>query len=86
MNAVMKTRIIKIGNSKGIRIPKIMLDQLNLGEEVELTLEKNSIQIRPAHHLREGWAEQFAAMAAHGDDQLLDEELLLTKIEEEWEW
>lgn len=87
MNTVMKTRIIKIGNSRGIRIPKILLDQLNFGEEVELELGEGAIQIRPAHHPRAGWAEQFAAMAAQGDDRLLDEELLLTEVEEEeWEW
>lgn len=86
MDTVVKTKIIRIGNSKGIRIPKILLDQLDLGDEVELKLGKGTIQIRPAHHPRAGWEAQFAAMAAHGDDQLLDEELLLTKVEEEWEW
>jgi antitoxin MazE len=87
MRTAIKTRIIKIGNSRGIRIPKVLLEQLHFGEEVELELSEGAIQIRPPQHPRAGWAEQFAAMAAQGDDRLLDEELLLTEIEEkEWEW
>ena len=87
MATVIKTRIIKIGNSQGIRLPKLLLDQTNLGEEVELELQESQIVIRPSRTPRQNWEEQFQQMVAQGDDQLLDSDLLATTWdEEEWEW
>jgi antitoxin MazE len=88
MNAMMKTRIIKIGNSQGIRIPKALLDQAELGEEVELAVQPGELVIRPARRPRHGWDEQFRAMAERGDDKLVDAEALrLTEWDkEEWTW
>lgn len=87
MNAV-KTSIIKIGNSKGIRIPKPLLDQAALGEEVELEAGDGQIVVRSSRHTRRDWDEQFATMAERGDDTLLDAEAASpTKWDaEEWEW
>ncbi|MBI5968602.1 MAG: AbrB/MazE/SpoVT family DNA-binding domain-containing protein [Deltaproteobacteria bacterium] len=70
MSTVIKTRIIKIGNSQGIRIPKLLREQIHLGEEAEIEIQKNQIVIRPTQHPRQGWEEQFRAMAEHGDDRL----------------
>ena len=83
-----KTRIIKIGNSKGIRIPKPILEQLDFTEEVELEVLSNRLVVRSVNQPRRQWEEYFKAMADAGDDQLLDDEpLLLTDWEEsEWEW
>lgn len=88
MNTAVRTRIIKIGNSQGIRIPRFLLDQLGLGEEVELAVEGKQLIIRPLHQARQGWDEQFRQMAAREDDRLLDEtSISLTRWdEEEWEW
>jgi len=85
---MLRTRIIKIGNSQGIRIPKPLLEQAGLGEEVELELQENRIVIRPAANPREGWDEAFKLMAARGDDALLDEDLTGTTDwdQKEWEW
>lgn len=87
-NTVIKARIIKIGNSRGIRIPQLMLDQVGLGEVVELAVQDNQILIRPAAAPRQGWDEQFKAMAAAGDDHLLDADSLPenTWDRDEWEW
>ena len=83
----MRTNIIRIGNSQGIRIPKILLEQSRLGAEVELEVEDQKIVIRPVRLPRQGWEESFKLMAASGDDRLLDEELVPTDWEEdEWEW
>ncbi len=88
MVTAVKTRIVKIGNSQGVRIPKILLDQVALGDDVELVLQEGQIVIRPAFPVRHGWDEAFRAMAEAGDDKILDgDELLLTEWdEEEWEW
>ena len=87
MTTVVKTRIVKIGNSQGIRIPKLLLDQSQLGDEVELEVEQGKIIIRASQPARAGWEEQFQQMAAAEDDQLLDDDLTTTTWdEEEWEW
>jgi antitoxin MazE len=83
----MKTRIIKIGNSQGIRIPKLLLEQTNLAEEVELEVQDNQIVIRSAEHPRQGWEVAFRSMAKRSDDQMLDENLINTHWDEdEWQW
>ena len=83
----MKTQLVKIGNSQGVRIPKPLIEQVGLRGLVEMKAEGNQLVIRPVLSPRAGWAEQFKAMAA-GEDKLLDEETQsLTEWEEgEWEW
>ena len=82
-----RTRIIKIGNSQGIRIPKPLLEQTGLSGEVELEIEEKKIIIHAAEHPRQAWDEAFIAMAEQGDDQLLDPEVIDAEWdEEEWEW
>ncbi|MSP14751.1 MAG: AbrB/MazE/SpoVT family DNA-binding domain-containing protein [Chloroflexi bacterium] len=84
----MKTRIIKIGNSRGIRIPKLFLDHFDWGEEVELELQPHQIVIRPSQGPRQGWDQQFQVMAAKGEDRLLDDVAphQTTWDAKEWEW
>lgn len=83
----MRTRIVKIGNSQGVRIPKLLLEQINLGEAVELEVQDNQIVIRSAEHPRQGWEVAFRLMAERGDDQLLDENPISTHWDEdEWQW
>ncbi|MBA3947791.1 MAG: AbrB/MazE/SpoVT family DNA-binding domain-containing protein [Herpetosiphonaceae bacterium] len=88
MSTVLKTRIVRIGNSQGVRIPKLFLEQMHLGDEVELELQSDQIVIRQARHTREGWEPAFQAMAEQGDDQMLDGGLLppTSWDENEWVW
>lgn len=85
---MVRTRIIKIGNSRGIRIPKALLEHAGLSEEVELEAQQNQVVIRAAGKPRQGWEEAFRAMAEQVDDQLVDEDLTgqTSWDEEEWEW
>lgn len=85
---MVRTRIIKIGNSRGIRIPKTLLEHAGLSEEVELEAQQNQVVIRAVGKPRQGWEEAFRAMAEHGDGQLVDEDLTgrTSWDEEEWEW
>jgi antitoxin MazE len=88
MNTILKTRIIKIGNSHGVRIPKLFLEQTQLHGDVELELQPDQIIIRSARRVREGWDAAFQAMAEHGDDQLLDSATAggTSWDEDEWAW
>ena len=69
----MKTRIVRIGNSRGIRIPKPLLDQVGLEDEVELRVVENGIVIEAVRAPRAGWAEAAKRVHELGEDRLLDE-------------
>lgn len=82
----MKTRLIAIGNSRGVRIPKPLLEEAGLDDEVEIRARKGEIIIRPLAKPRAGWAE--AAKLAHDrkEDVLVDREMSTRFDESEWEW
>ncbi|MEX2582561.1 MAG: AbrB/MazE/SpoVT family DNA-binding domain-containing protein [Gemmatimonadota bacterium] len=83
----MKARIVRIGNSQGIRIPKPLLDQTGLVGEVELEVEDGAIVIRRTAERRSGWDEAFRSMADAGDDALLDTGSVGPDWDsEEWVW
>lgn len=84
----MRATIVKIGNSHGVRIPKPVLEQCNLGTEVELEIKDRSLVIRPAGKPRAGWEDAFRTMAARGDDALLDDTAATPTSwdEDQWQW
>ncbi|MFG6106743.1 AbrB/MazE/SpoVT family DNA-binding domain-containing protein [Leptothoe sp. EHU-05/26/07-4] len=86
MGTVIKTRIVRIGNSQGVRIPKLLLEQSGIHEEVEIEVQGDCLTIRTAQCWRAGWDEAFAAMAANQDDVLLDEVNANDWDHSEWEW
>ncbi len=83
---VIRTRIIRIGNSKGIRLPKMLLEQAQLPDEVELQAEQGRLIVRAARGARAGWAEAARIMRARGDDQLLDAPTSSEFDSREWRW
>jgi len=82
----MRTRIVKIGNSQGIRIPKLILERSNLSEEVELEAQDNQLIIRSTSQPRRDWASSFRVMAERGDDKLLDEDSVSQNQWDKDEW
>lgn len=70
----MKTKIVRIGNSQGIRIPKSVLHQCHLDGPVEVDVQGNQLVVRSASRPRSGWDEAFRTMHQADDDQLLDRE------------
>lgn len=86
MGTAIRTRIVKIGNSQGVRIPKLLLDQSGIHAEVEIEVQGNHLTIRTASHLRAGWDEAFSMMAEQHDDVLLDEVNATDWDQAEWEW
>jgi antitoxin MazE len=83
---VTKTRIVQIGNSKGIRVPKVLLEHAQLPDEVELQSENGRLIVRAARGPRAGWADAAKAMHARGDDQLLDAATSSHFDDKEWRW
>jgi antitoxin MazE len=86
MGAAIRTRIIRIGNSQGIRIPKILLEQSGIHSEVEIEVQGDRITIRKAPQLRVGWDLAFSKMAEGNDDVLLDDANTTEWDRSEWEW
>ena len=68
----MRAEIIRIGNSKGLRIPKAILEQCGLKTTVDLSVENHTLFITPYEEAREGWEDRFKLMAKNDDDTLLD--------------
>jgi antitoxin MazE len=85
---VMRTHIVKIGNSQGIRIPKPILEQLGIVEDVDIKVEASQIIIRPILDPRSGWNEAFRKMAKNGDELPVEGDGIVDHSwdETEWEW
>ena len=67
----MELSVINIGNSKGIRLSKTILERYNISDKIELILEKDYIILKPKSEPRKGWEKAFKKMHENGDDQLL---------------
>lgn len=80
----MEIAVIKIGNSKGIRFSKTIIEEYNIRESVELTLEKGQIIIKSKSEPRKGWDKAFKAMHDIGDDKLIIDDIFEEESFEEW--
>ena len=81
----LKTKIIQIGNSQGIRLAKPILEQAGITDDVELRVEDGQIIIQAANRQRLGWDILFKEMALKGDDELLDPDTKTDWDETDWD-
>lgn len=81
-----RTRIIRIGNSRGLRLPKALIELAELSEEVELSAEPGRLIVQAVREPRVGWADAAKRMHAAGDDALLDAPTPTRFDDEEWTW
>jgi len=82
-----KIELVRIGNSRGIRIPKPLIEQCGFGDTVELHVEKDRLVIAPDRPPRQGWKQAFAAAGSSAHDELLFEALPPNEFDaEEWTW
>jgi antitoxin MazE len=81
-----KARIVRIGNSRGIRIPKTLLDEAALPDEVELHAEPGRLVVQAVRQPRTGWAAAASQMRARHEDQLLDQPIPTSFDRTKWEW
>lgn len=80
----MDLSIITIGNSKGIRLSKTLLEKYNIVDKVELIMEKGYIILKPKHEPRKDWDKKFEKMAQNNDDNLLIDDIFEDENFEEW--
>lgn len=81
----MKTRLVQIGNSRGVRLPKLLIEQAGLAEEVELRVRRGSIVISAAAH-RAGWARAAGEARGRGEDRMVDRPARTRFDRDEWRW
>jgi antitoxin MazE len=87
MSGVVKSKLVRIGNSRGIRIPRAVVEQAGLEGDLEIEVRRNHLVVRAVSHPRQGWEERFSEMAARGDDRPLWPAAPLSSFDEkDWEW
>ena len=82
----MKTHLVRIGNSRGVRLPKTIITQTGLTDEVELHVRDGAVVIAPATSARSGWADAARRMRHRNEDRLLDTPNPTHFDEKEWQW
>jgi antitoxin MazE len=80
----MELSIVQIGNSKGFRLSKTLIEKYNIKDKVELILEKGYLILKPISSPRKGWETAFKEMNENGDDQLLFNDVFENENLEEW--
>jgi antitoxin MazE len=80
----MEVSVIKIGNSRGIRFSKTLIERYNIRDTVDLILDKGQIIIKPLSIPRKGWEKAFQEMNANGDDKLIINDIFEDENLEEW--
>ena len=80
----MHTKLIKVGNSQGIRLPKAIIEQAGLEKDLDLSIENGAVIIRPVHSVRKGWARAAAECRAAGDDLLEDWDIVIVDFDGKW--
>ncbi len=81
----MKSELIPIGNSRGVRIPKALIEQSGLTRTVEITVRPEGLLIAPARRSREGWARAFS-QASQDETPLIPSTLANIWDADEWQW
>jgi antitoxin MazE len=82
----MRARLIRIGNSRGVRLPKPLIEEAGLPDDVEIKARRGSIVILPAAGVRAGWAEAAAALRERRDDAGELAAVATRFDEKEWSW
>ena len=82
----MKAKLVRIGNSRGVRLPKPLIEEAGLPDDVELEVRNGAIVISPANGVRSGWEEAAQDMRLRGDDELMDIHVNTRFDDEEWQW
>jgi antitoxin MazE len=83
----MKVELVRIGNSRGLRIPKALIEQCGFGNTVELRVEKDCLVIAPDRAPRQGWEKAFKAVTATSENELLLDTVAPNEFDQnEWQW
>jgi len=82
----MRANVVRIGNSRGVRIPKSILASCGIEDVVDLSVDDGKIVLVAAQRVRQGWAEAAREMGQCEDDALVEPTMSTVFDEDEWEW
>ncbi|MGH2632971.1 MAG: AbrB/MazE/SpoVT family DNA-binding domain-containing protein [Tepidiformaceae bacterium] len=83
----MKTKLVRVGNSRGVRIPQVLLKESGLSDEVDISVEDGAVILRPVSNARATWGSVFTRLGSAEPDPALDNDGLATMFDqEEWTW
>lgn len=82
----MKARLVRIGNSRGVRLPKPLIEEAGLAEEVDVQVREGAVIITSSTRRRAGWAEAARELRERGDDHLLDQPIATEFDDKDWRW
>ena len=82
----MRSKLVRIGNSRGVRLPKLMIDEAGLADQVELRVREGAIIISPASGPRDGWAKAAKQLRQGQEDRLVDDLTPTRFDDDEWQW
>jgi len=80
----MDISVVKIGNSRGIRLSKTLIEKYNIKDTIELIMEKGYLILKPKYEIRKGWEDSFRKMHEFGDDKPLMNDVFEDENFEEW--
>jgi antitoxin MazE len=81
-----KARLIRIGNSRGVRLPKPVIEEAGLQEEVDVRVQEGAVVITSPVRARVGWARAAQTLRARNEDRMLDRPSATRFDEKEWRW
>ena len=82
----MHVNLVQIGNSKGIRLPRAVLEALNVEKELDIEVKDQILIVKPVHNgPRKGWEEKLKTMQKRGEDKLLIDDMM-DADSKDWEW
>lgn len=82
----MKAKLVRIGNSRGVRLPKALIEEAKLSDEVELEVREGTIVISPTSRVRSGWVEAAGSLRERGEDRLVNGPVATRFDREDWTW
>jgi antitoxin MazE len=82
----MRAKLVSIGNSRGVRLPKPLIEQANLQEDVDIQVRDGTIVISSSKQPREGWAAAAKGQHSRNDDRLIDRYVSTGFDQKEWNW
>lgn len=81
----MRSTLIQIGNSRGVRLPKSVIEEAELGSELDLQVVDGAVIIRSAHTARQGWAAAAEACQRENEDDFSDWDATTNDFEGPWQ-
>ncbi len=80
----MQAKLIRIGNSQGVRLPKAVVEQAGLTDKLDIQVSGDAVIIRSTKQPRENWDSAAEVCHQSGEDQLRDWDVTTGDFQGQW--